>query len=109
MIIPKIQSADLDRTSVLSSESLQAAKSMEIAAPYPSPEHISEALAAIYATLDRRPMGKILEQGGGIAPKRALPDKKQTPSLVTTSYPIGGAAFAARSVLSHRRSSQAGG
>lgn len=44
--------------------SLSRAKSIEIRAPLRSLEHISEVLARISATLDRRPVGKLQERGG---------------------------------------------
>ena len=73
-----------------SSQSLSRAKSLEIAAPSPGLEHISEALAAIYATLTGDQW--VSSQSGGghdnLSPPRTVFDK--TPP-VTTSYPLGGA------------------
>lgn len=47
------------------SQALQAAKSNENRVPRCGLDHISEVLARISATLDRRPAGKLQERGGG--------------------------------------------
>lgn len=44
--------------------SLSRGEELEIRAPLRSLEHISEVLARISATLDRRQMGKLQERGG---------------------------------------------
>ena len=90
MIIPKIGSKDLDRTSVLNSQSLSRSESCDTRARAADLEHISEVLARISANLDRQPMGKLSEQGGGIPPGRPPENKEQSPLLVTTSYPLQG-------------------
>jgi len=92
MIIPKIGSTDLDRTSVLNSESLSRSESCENRARAVDLEHISEVLARISANLDRQPMGKLSEQGGGIPSQRSPQNQEQSPLLVNTSYPLEGGA-----------------
>jgi hypothetical protein len=101
MIISKNR-LDLDRTFVLSSQSLSRAKSCENRAPATHLEHISVVLARISATLDRQPLGKLSEQGGGHQHESSPQKNEIAPPLVTTSYPEGGVAQAERSVLSHR-------
>ena len=90
MIISKIRSSNLDRTSVLKFESLSSAKSLKIRGDRDGLKHISEVLPRILATLDRQPLGIISEQGGGIPPGRPPENKEQSPLLVTTSYPLQG-------------------
>jgi len=79
-----------NQSSLSSSESLSRAKSCENRARATDLEHISEVLARISATLDREQLGIISEQGGGIPPGRPPENKKQSPLLVTTSYPLQG-------------------
>jgi len=81
-----------NQSSLVSSESLSRAKSYENRACATDLEHISEVLARISATLDREQLGIISEQGGGIPPGRPPENKKQSPLLVTTSYPLQGGA-----------------
>jgi hypothetical protein len=92
MIIPKIGSKDLDRTSVLNSQSLSRSESCDTRARAVDLEHISEVLARISANLDRQPMGKLSEQGGGIPSQRSPQNQEQSPLLVNTSYPLEGGA-----------------
>jgi len=73
-----------------SSQSLSRAQSLEIAAPSLGLVHISEVLAAIYATLTGDQWVSFQSGGGrdNLSPPR--PDSDKTPP-VTTSYPLGGA------------------
>ena len=73
---------------ISSSESLSRAESFENRARATDLQHINEVLARISATLDRRQLGIILEQGGGRSPKYLALDEITAPSLVTTSYPL---------------------
>jgi hypothetical protein len=72
------------------SESLSRAQSFENRARATDLQHISEVLARISAALDRQPLGKLSEQGGGRSPKYLASNKVTAPSLVTTSYPSNG-------------------
>ena len=73
-----------------SSQSLSRAKSLEIAAPYSGLEHISETLAAIYATLTGDQWVNSQSGGGHDYLSHSRQNLEQTPP-VTTSYPLGGA------------------
>jgi hypothetical protein len=98
--LPSPQMLGVSNQSSLSSlESLSRAQSFENRARVTDLQHISEVLARISATLDRHQLGIISEQGGGISPKQSPENQKQSPLLVTTSYPEGGVAQAERSVV----------
>jgi hypothetical protein len=78
----------LNQSSLSSFASLSRAESFENRARAIDLQHISGALARISATLDRRQLGIILEQGGGRSRKYLASDEITAPSLVTTSYPL---------------------
>jgi hypothetical protein len=73
-----------------SSESLSRAKSCENRARATELEHISEVLARISATLDRQPLGKLLEQEEGRSHLSLPQNQGVAPLPVTTSYPFQG-------------------
>jgi hypothetical protein len=80
----------LSQSPLSSSKSLSIAQSVKIRGQWAGLEHISEVLPRILATIDRQPLGKLSEQGGGIPPGRPPENQKQSPLLVTTSYPSNG-------------------
>jgi hypothetical protein len=90
MIIPKIGSKDLDRTSVLNSQSLSRSESCNTRARATDLEHISEVLARVCANLDRQHLGKISEQEEGRSLVSSPKNQGIAPLPVTTSYPSNG-------------------
>jgi len=75
-----------------SSESLSIAESKKIRGDRAGLEYISGVLPRILATIDRQPLGKISEQGGGHQHDSSPQKNAIAPHLVTPSYPLQGGA-----------------